>query len=214
MSQSQPALRPRAGGGGFSQGIGQFNDYYDEAAMETAVQQKSLAQQSTSSAQSDTGGSALGAQGQSPQAQSAAQPPKPREVGSIKDELVVRPIQDVAAGLKSIFDINQLLGINPDQDDPQTKLRKQQMLQRWQKLEAEDQEVAKRIFQRDMQKRQQEEQEKEIRKQQEEERKNQQMVIPSSPSKGPVGPGGQKKPAAVMKLEQDRKTLGGPQSAG
>jgi len=210
-----PAVRPRTSGG-FNQGLGQFNDHLDEAAMEDAVQQKAMAQQGTSSAQSTTGGSALGAHNPAdPQAGGApaAQPPKPREVGSIQDELIKRPAQDVVAGLKQFFDINKLLGINPDKDDPQTKAKKQQMLQRWQKLKAEDQEVAKRIFQKEMQKKQQEEQEKQLRKQQEEQRKAQQMVIPSGKSSGAQGPGA-KKPADVQKLEQDRKQLSSPQSAG
>ena len=51
------------------------------------------------------------------------------------------------------------------------------------------------------------------RKQMEEQRKAQDVVVPSSPKKGPEGPSGNKKQRAVTKLQNDRKTLGGPSIA-
>lgn len=207
----QPAVRPRPLGG-FNQGIGDFNEHLDENAMQAAVQQKALGQQATSAAQNQTGGSAL--QMQQPQGQEpAAQPPKPRELGTIPEELVKRPVADIIKGLQSFFDINALLGINPEQDDPQTQARKKQMLQRWQGLNNEQQEYAKKVYQQNLQKKEQAEKEEQMKKEEAEKRKAQTLVMPSSPSKGAVGPGGQHKPKAVQKLEQDRKSLGGPASA-
>lgn len=198
--------------GGFNQGLGNFNEHLDENAMMTAVQQKALGQQTTSAAQSSTGGSALQMQ-QAAQAAGAAAP-QPREVSTVTEELLQRPAQDVYAGLKSFLDFNAILGINPEKDDPQTQMRKKQILNNWQKLTQEQQQVAKMQYQENLKKKQQEEQEKQVRQQQLQQQKAQQVVMPSSPKKGPVGPSGSGKQRAVTKLEQDRKTLSGPASAG
>lgn len=212
MSSPAPAARPRPSGG-FNQGFGNFNDSFehlDDKAMKSAVQQKALGQQGTSSTQSTTGGSALGSHTQPPP---AAQPVKPRPIGSLADELVVRPAQDIGKGLLSLFDINTLLGVNAQKDDPQTQAKKKQMLQRWNQLDEEDQAQVKKRYQETMQKKQQEEKEEQAKKQQAEQAKAQQVVVPSSPKKGPIGPGGTGKQRAVNKLEQDRKTLGGPKGS-
>ncbi len=226
MSMPQPATRPRASGG-FNTGLGNFSDeHLEENDFQQAAGQKSLAQQTTSAAQGATGGSALqsmlagqgGANGGPtgiPGAPGApgARPAPPREISTIPDELIKRPAHDVVKGLQSIFDINALLGINPETDDAETKARKQQQLQRWQKLNQEQQQFAQQEFQKKMKKKQQEEQEEQAKKKQEEQRKAQSIQMPSSPKKGAVGPGGAGKKADVAKLEQDRKTLGGPASA-
>jgi len=206
-----PAARPRPSGG-FNAGFGSFNDsfeQFDDNAMSAAMQQKTLGQQQTSSAQSATGGSALGTQ----QPATGAVPAQPREVSTISDELIDRPIHDVAQGLKSLFDINSLLGINPDTDNPETQARKKQMLSRWQNLNQAQQTVAQERYQEEMQKKKQSEEEKQAEKQHQEDAKRQTIVMPSSTKKGPVGPGGSgKKPAAVAQMELQRKSLGGPKS--
>jgi hypothetical protein len=215
MSSPAPAVRPRPSGG-FNAGMGNFNDSFenlDENAMQAAAKQKTLAQQATSSTQSTTGGSALGTQpagglgglmGQG----AGAQPAKPRPMASIPEELIQRPAQDIVKGLTSLFDINSILGIHLEKDDPQTQAKKKQMLQRWNQLNDEDKEYASKKYQEETQKKQKEEQEKEAQKQQAEEAKKQELVVPSSPKNGPVGPGGSKKQKAVSKLQQDRKGLG------
>jgi len=200
--------------GGFNQGLGESNEHLDENAMQSALQQKALAQQGTSAAQSTTGGSALNMQGTAPAA--AAQAPKPREVGTIPEELLKRSLTDVVKGMQSIFDINVLLGINPEKDDPQVQAKKKQTLQRWQKLNNEQREVAQRAYQAKIEKEKQQKQQEQMEKQRAEKERSQQLVMPTSVKKGAEGPGGQKKaqPRAVQKLEQDRKTLSGPASAG
>lgn len=217
MQPAQPKSRPRQGGG-FNQGLGQFSDeHLDERAFQNAVQQKSLGQQGTSSAQSSTGGSALGAHGQAGAGHSNPKtgmpPAPPREVGTFTEELIKRPAQDIIKGLKSLFDINSILGVDPVVDDPETQAHKKQMLNRWQGLNQEQQQVAQQLYKQKMEEKQRAEQEEQAKKQQQEKRKAQSVQMPSSPSKGPVGPGS-KKPKAVQQLEQDRKSLGGPQSAG
>ncbi len=205
-----PAARPRPSGG-FNTGFGSFNDsfeQFDDQAMSSAVQQKAMTQQQTSSAQPQTGGSALG--GQTPQA--GAIPATPRPLGSITEELVNRPVKDVVKGLASLFDINSLLGIHPESDDPQTQAKKKQMLSRWQNLDAKQREVAQKRYQEELQKKKQAEEQAQAEKQQQEEAKKA-FVMPAGKSDGPVGPGGTgRKPAAVAQMEQDRKTLGGPKS--
>ncbi len=222
MSSPAPASRPRPSGG-FNAGFGNFNDSFehlDENAMQAAVKQKTLAQQATSSTQSTTGGSALGTQtpgGQAgPGGQPAgtmAQPVKPREVSTLQEELIERPTQDIVKGLTSFFDINAILGINPEADDPQTQAKKKQMLQRWNNLTDEDKQYASKKYQEELQKKKQEQQEEETRKRQAEQAKSQQLVVPSSPKKGAVGPGGSQKQQVVSKMEQDRKGLSNAKGA-
>jgi len=216
--------RPRMGGGMNAGMGGGFNEHLDENAMQQAMGQKQLAQQSTSqqsSLQSGQGGSKAqtdfsklqsgdlppGMEGMAGGA--AAQAPKPREVGSLKEELLERPVQDVISGLKSFFDINALLGINPQVDTPEVQAKKREKHQRWQKLDAEQQQVAQEKYQQEVQKKQAEEEEKE-RKKQQAAAELQTIQAPSSPQKGPKGPGGSKKQKAQTKLQNDRKSLGGP----
>lgn len=205
------APQPRTSGG-FNQGLGQYNDNFSEHmdanAMQAAVQQKALAQQGTSSAQPATGGSALGTPTE------PAAPVAPREVGTIQEELINRPVQDVVEGVKSIFNVYELLGINPATEDPETQAKKQQLHQRFERLTQEDQQVVQQKYEAEMKKKQHEEQEKAARDQQEKAAAAQTIVMPSSPQKGPIGPADAHKPKAVQRLEQDRKTLGGPQNVG
>jgi hypothetical protein len=212
MSSPRPAARPRISGG-FNQNMGAFNEHLDDDAMQNAMQQKGLTQQNASAADPTGMGGGGALPGAAGTQNRPAQPPKPREIGSITEELVNRPAQDIFKGLKSIFDLNSLLGLPQAEDDPQTKARKQQMLQRYNKLSDEQQAVARQKYQESMQKKQAEEQEKQAKKQQEEQQKSQTINVPSGTKKGPEGPGGSKKQKAVNKLQQDRKTLGGPKGS-
>jgi len=209
-----PAPRPRTSGG-FNQGLGNFNDSFgehlDENAMQSALQQKAQGQQATASAQSTTGGSALGTPDTAGNLGASA-PLKPRSLGTIPEELVTRPAQDVVTGLKSIFNISEILGINPVTDDPATQAKKQQMLKRWENLDAEQREVAQQNYKIEMEKKQRAEQEKQALEQQRKQAAARQVTVPSSPRKGAAAQGG--KPKAVQQLEDDRKMLGGPQKVG
>jgi hypothetical protein len=134
---------------------------------------------------------------------------KPREVGSLKEELLDRPVQDVIAGLKSFFDVNALLGIDLKVDSPEDQAKKRAIHQRWQKLDQEQQQVAQQKYQEEVQKKQAQEEDTQPKKQQAA-AESQTIQAPSSPQKGPKGPGGSKKQKAQTKLQNDRKQLGGP----
>lgn len=191
-----PSARPRPSGG-FSPGMGNFGEHLDEAAMQSAAQQQAMQQQA-------------GATPTAPAAtQAGAQPATPREVGSLQEELVKRPAQDIVAGLKSHFDINHLLGITP-QDTPEQQAKKQEFHSRYQSLNQEQQQVAQKKFQEEMAKKKQEEEEKELQKQQQAQAEQQAVAPPSSPKKGPIGPasGQSKKQSTVDRLTQQRQTLG------
>lgn len=209
-----PKVAPRPSGG-FRSGFGQLGEaHLEESATQAATQQKQQTQQGTSSAQQTTGSSSLQPVGSKQKAaqQSLSQPVKPREVGTIREELLEHPAKDVVKGVKDIFNINTILGINPATDTPEEQAKKKQMLGRWQKLNEEQQQVAKKNFQLEMQKKKQEAEKKEIKKKQEEQAKEASVAPPSTPKKGPVGPGGSKKQRTLDQLEQRRKTLGQTQS--
>jgi hypothetical protein len=138
------------------------------------------------------------------------QPPKPREVGTLTEELITRPLSDIKNELLSLFNINTLLGVNPVTDSPQDQAKKKQLHQRWQQLNQEQQQVAQEAYQLRMKQKQAEEEEKQRKAQQEQQSKQQAIAAPSSPQKGPKGPAGSQKQKAVTKLQNDRKTLGGP----
>jgi hypothetical protein len=213
MSAQSPSARPRPGGG-FNSGFGNFSDeHLDENAVQQAMTQKMMGQQQAAGAGSPQGvpaGSANPLAGTPP----GSPPPPPREVGSLYEELIKRPIVDIGKSLLSILDFSDALGISPPQDKtPEEQARMQAMHQRYQKLNEEQRQFAQRKYQEDLQKKKQAEQEKQQREAQRRQQEAASVAMPSSPKKGPVGPAGSSKQRAVTKLEQDRKTLGGPASA-
>ena len=210
MKPAGPKVAARQGGG-FRPGFGHFNEeHLEQQATGTAVQQKQLAQQTTQSTQPTTGHAAAqpGNAQQHPAQQLKTEPP--RDVSGIGDELVKRPAKDIVKGLKAIFNINDILGIKPG-DTPEEETHKKQLHQRWQKLDQEQQAVAKQLFEKKMAEEQQAEQEQEQQKQVEEEEKQQGLKAitpPTSPKKGPIGLAGSKKQKATQQLEQQRQSIG------
>lgn len=209
MPGPSPAARPRTGGG-FNPGMGSgaFSEHLDENAMQAAMGQKQLSQQ-----QADPSTASAAAQAaQQKGLQGLTQAPskqKPREVGTIPQELVARPAKDIVKGVLSLFDINSLLGVDPVSDSPQEIAKKRQIHQRWTKLNQEQQQVAQQRYQELMQKKQQQEQEEQIRKEQEAQAEQQAVMPTSGPKKGPAGPAGSKKQKASQQLEMQRKSMGG-----
>ncbi|MDQ3008084.1 MAG: hypothetical protein M3Q81_00635 [bacterium] len=200
MQKPSAQARPH---GGFNQGLGNFNEHLDENALHAASQQKALAQQgSTATGQTPPPGNAPGTQ---PAAE-------PRDVGSISEELLTRPVSDIKEELSAFVDINLLLGLSYE-DDPETQQKKQQLHQRMQKLTAAEQERTHQLYQEKMQRKRQDEEEALQRKQQQQAAAANTLVVPTGKSDGAVGPGGTGKQRAAQKLQQDRQTLGGPQSA-
>jgi hypothetical protein len=200
---ARPSVRPRPGGG-FNQGLGQFGEAFDESVAGQAMQQKALGQQQVSP--SGAAAAAQAARTQVPQQQ-------PREVGSFKDELIDRPLKDMWHEITQFFALNTWLGIDPNTKDPKEQQKMVATHRRYQQLTKEQQAVARQKYQEEMKKKQWEEQEKQRKKQLEEQQKAQDLPMPSSPNKGPVGPGGSKKQKAAAKLQHDRQTLGSPQGS-
>lgn len=203
---ARPSVRPRPGGG-FNQGLGQFGEAFDESVASQAMQQKALGQQQVAPS-----GAAAAAAAQKAQSQSPKQRP-PREVGSFKDELIARPIKDMWKEIQQFFSLNTWLGIDPQTKDPKDQQRMVATHRRYQQLTEEQQAVARKKYQEEMKKKQAEEQEKERKKQLEQQRKAQDLPMPSSPKKGPIGPGMSKKQKATAQLQHDRQTLSSPQGS-
>lgn len=196
-----PSVAPRPTGG-FSSGHDQFGEHLDEAALQQAVSQKQLGQQQATATGSPQGVPT-----------GSAAPTPPREMGSIAEELVTRPLVDIAKGVATLFDFSAALGMKPPETKtPEEKQRMAATHQRYQQLNQEQQAYAKKEYQRRLQEKQQQEEMEEQRRQQQQ-AASQDIVVPTSTQKGPVGPTGSSKQRAVTKLQHDRQTLGGPASA-
>lgn len=201
-------MRP---GGGFRQSFGSgLSDEHESsiaanalAAQKQATQQSSvLGQQGVAKQQAIAEGA-----GQTPLAANevAKQQTPPREVTSLGEELIKRPAKDILQTAKSFFDLNALLGINPE-DPPEKKAKKQKIAQNWQKLTGEEQAFIQQQYQEEQQKKQQELQAEQERKEKEaEEAEAQAIAPPSSPRKGPIGLTGNKK-EKTEQLLQNRRT--------
>lgn len=202
-------MRPRPGGG-FNSGMGQFGEHLDESAMQQAMTQKSLGQQ-----QANPMAAAAAAAG----AKQASQPPsqqQPREVGSLGDELIKRPLHDIWNEIKQFFSLNTWLGIKADTDDPQKKQKLAAFHRRFQKLEQEDQAEVKRKFQlREQQAKQQKEAEERKKIAEQKQKEQSSIVAPSGSKKGPIGPasGKSRKSNAISQLTQNRQQLSNAQGA-
>lgn len=141
-------------------------------------------------------------------------PSEPREVGTIKQELVERPLADIKHELGQLFSLEHLLGIENPKDGPEQKAKRQQMWQKYNQLSAEEKAIADARYQEQMTRKRQQEEEAQIRRQQEEAARSQSIAMPSSPQKGPPDQGGKSKSqAAMQQLKQDRTTIGKLQSA-
>lgn len=202
-------LRPRMGGG-FNQAMGQFGEHLDENAFTQASSQKALGQQAAQvTPQQMAAAQAQAAQQQAP----GGAPVEPREVGTIKDE-AKRAVTDIWEQVKNFFSLNTWLGIKPNKLTPEEQAKAKTVHQRYKQLDQEQQQVARQRYEKEMKRRQMIEEEKQRKAQQEAQAKqNSDIAVPSSPKKGPVGPGGSKKQKAVQKLQNDRKQMSGPSGA-
>ena len=59
--------------------------------------------------------------------------------GSLSEELIKRPLKDIAKGLMSFFDIGALLGSKPADESPEDKVKKKQIHSRFEQLTQEEQ---------------------------------------------------------------------------
>jgi len=204
MGGAKPSARPMMGGG-MSQGLGQFGEHLDESALKQAVGQKGLGQVAA-----DPRMAQAAAQG-AKQDQSAAtgQPKPPREVGTLSEELIKRPVKDIGQEIRAFFTLQTWLGINPNTRDPKEIQKQTAIHGRYQQLDEAQQALVKQRYQERLQKEKAEEEEKQRKKQMEEQKKNQVLTMPSSPKKGPIGPasGKSKKDNAQALLQQQRQTM-------
>ncbi len=187
--------------GGMRSAMGSFgmdSERMEQQAMQGATQQKAIQQQAGNT----------GTKPNPQQNQSQTQPAPPREVGSFTDELIKRPVKDVAKEISKFFDLNDLLGIKRD-DTPEEKARKNKTHQRYQQLTKEEQRVAQEKYQKSLQKKQQEEKIKQQKQQ--EEQQAQARTLPSvgkTSKRGTALMGGSQKKQAAARLEDSRKTIG------
>ena len=200
-------MQPGPGGGGFGGGFGSGS--FAESDLEKMANVGQSAQSSGSSSSSSQnqglpGGLPGGKGNPSP---AAKPPPPPREVGTLGEELVKRPLLDISQEFAKFFDLNALLEIKPG-DSPETAQKKQALHSRWSSLDAEQQQVVQQKMQQDAQRKKMLEEEAAQKKQADEANKPQ-LALPKSVAKGPVGPGSnnRRKSAATL-LEQDRKSGG------
>lgn len=195
-----PSAAPRPGGG-FNPGMGQFGEHLDEAAMMKAMQTKGMQQQKASASTSPT-------------PLSSAQKNQPRDMGSLKDELITYPLQDLIDGFKSIWDLDAWLGIEPKPGQEEERARKEIMLKRFNKMTDEEQAIFKQRYQERLKKMQMEEEEKARQKQMKEQQAHQSLQIPSKAASGPVGPGMGGKQKAKAQLDFDRQRMDQGQKVG
>lgn len=195
-------------GGGLNQGFGQFGEHLDESALQQAGAQKTLSQAAADPKQAATAAAAAAQNQAQATGQDVTKPP--RAVGSIKDELITRPLHDIWQEVKSFFSLNTWLGIKSDTQTPEEKQRKIATHKRWQQLNEEQQALVKQRYQEELKKKEIEEEQKQQRKQMEEQKKKEQpLILPSSPKKGPIGPasGMSSKKRTTTLLQQQRQML-------
>lgn len=205
----QPSFRPRPGGG-FNQGLGQFSEHLDEQAMQQAVQQKAMGQQASSQTAVPTPPPGTPMGGDTPEQ------PQPSEQ-NIFDTVITAPVEAVSKTLLSMSGLDKLLGIKTTaQLTPEEQAKKKTFLQRYNQLDDQQQEVARANYQRRLQEEKLLEQEEERKRQQEAAAESQPIMAQGKAPSGAQGPGGRtsKKQQMLSKMQNDRKTLSGPQSAG
>lgn len=199
--KSGPVTVARQSGGTRST-FGDFDsERMEDQAIQGATAQKAIQQQASNTKtqpQANAGNRASSAQ-------TPASPP--REIGSLAEELITRPITDTTKELAKFFDLNALLGINSG-DTPEEKQKKVAMHQRFQKLTQAEQQVAQEKYQQELKKKQAEEQLKQEKKQRAMQQQQATLVIPAGKSDQPGLPiGGNTKQRAQTRLKQQMTTI-------
>lgn len=201
MKKGQSSVVRQSGGTRTS--FGDFDsERLEDQALQSAVSQKG--------AQQKTGSVPTNKTSQSNQQQTQTQQKPPREVGSLWEELFVRPLTDIKDAFKSFFDLNNLFGINTEQDTPEEIAKKKEMHRRYQQLTEAEQQEAKKQYEKRLKQKQEEEKQKEIKRQQIEEQKKAAIAPPAGKSNKPglfVG-GKSGKARAQNRLQQQMKTMG------
>ncbi len=195
----QSVVRQSGGMRSMMGGSGLYSEREAGQALGGAMQQKSAAQQ-----QSNTSTSS---KPQQQAAKSLQQPVQPREISTIPDELIKRPLKDIAKEIGGFFSLNKLLGINQE-DSPEDQAKKKQLHQRYQKLTQAEQQVAKQKYQEKLQRKQAEEREKQEKKKREEAKPSLPPPSGKKNMRGMAGMAGSRKKQAAQRMEHDRQRIG------
>lgn len=148
-----------------------FQDEFSEKDADAQALQAAAQQQTVQNA-------AAAVQPVSTQTQQQARP-----VGSLTEELFKRPVADVGSELKTLFDIQSILGIKAE-DTPEEKAKKQRVAQNFAGLTQEDQAEAQRQFEERIRKQQQAEKEEEERQKALAAQEEESFEVPKSVQKG------------------------------
>lgn len=219
-SPGAQGMRPRAGGG-FNQVSDELgSEHMQNSAMQQLMQNKTASQSVSDPGAGQTSQSkamqqAMAQQQQRQQGQAGAPQAPPPEIGSIPDEFK-RAGNTVVQELNQFFSLNTWLGIEPYSPDPEEMSKRKKVHDGYQKLDKEQQAVAREMYQKEVKRKQAIEEEEQRKKQAEIQKKqNSSVEMPSSPQKGPVGPGAgkSKKQSAMQQLQQSRQQLSTPGGA-
>lgn len=141
------------------------------------------------------------------QGAAGSQPKPPRPITSPLGEAKYLA-QDVGQSVLGLLPetLQQVLGLKSS-DTPEQKAKKQQMLQNYQRLSAEDQAYVREKMQRQEAEKQQKEQEELMKKQQAEAQQDDGLPMPAGKVTGEAAAGASSKQRTVQKLQSDRKKL-------
>lgn len=201
VSSNHGSSMGSGGMGGFGGG-----DSFGEAADERSMMKQAMSSSSnkSSGASPATG---VGGAGAASQNQPMAQPPaEPREVAEVSEE-AKRGVEDVWLEVKKFFSINTWLGIDPDKMTPEEEAQAKQFHARYQRLDQEQQAVAKQLYQEKIQRKRVQEEEDRRKKEFEAEQADQSIAMPMGPQKGAEGGKQTKKQQVMTKIKKDRTTL-------
>jgi hypothetical protein len=138
----------------------------------------------------------------------AGQQKSPRPIGTPLEEAKYMA-EDVAQGLLSLLpDFMQSILHTKSTDTPEEAAKKRQMLQRYNQLNAEEQQYVQKQYQKKAEE-QKKKEEEEVKKKQEEEQKaaENELPMPQGKQTGEGVPGASKKNNALTKMQNDRKKL-------
>ena len=141
----------------------------------------------------------------------------PREVGTITEELITRPMQDVGDTVKSWFNVNEWFGIKST-DTPEQQQQKQELHSRYQQLTGEQQQHFQARLQKEHQRKARMAEEDQAAASRKQAEAAAALPEPSSPNKGPGSDMQSKKKShkqtMTNSVTQNRQSFNKVQSSG
>ncbi|MBP7700729.1 hypothetical protein KA111_01545 [Candidatus Woesebacteria bacterium] len=190
-------------------GMGGFGGGFGENPDENAIMQAMSKSGGGSGANSGAAGS-HNSSGHGMGNAGAPAPVEPREVAEIPEE-AKRGAEDVWKEVKQFFSINTWLGINPEGMTPEEQAEAKEFHANYQRLDQEQQGVARQMYQEKMEKKHAQEREDRQRKEMEAQQSEQGFEMPAGPQKGAQNGGKTRKQQVLHKMKQDRTTLSNSQ---